>query len=114
MLTTINESKPRMGIFSHPFRLPRMCARRRHASEQPSAARHLASRKGRGTGDYYNVYYGSRAFISKTQMQKHLGFTYASSEPRVDSLSMIEQSSMMCCCSVSLPERMSSIFFAAV
>ena len=39
--TTINESKMRMGIFSHPFRLPR---------------------QGRGTGDNYN-HYGSGAFI---------------------------------------------------
>ena len=41
MGTMINESKPRMGIFSHPFRLPR---------------------QRRGTGDDYNIYCGSGAF----------------------------------------------------
>ena len=44
MRTTINESLLRMGVFLHPFRLPR---------------------QGRETGDYYNIYCGSGAFTVK-------------------------------------------------
>ena len=53
MRTTINESCMSMGIFSHPFRLPR---------------------KGRGTGDYYNIYCGSGAFtVNFSKKSRHMG-----------------------------------------